>query len=159
MKENIKSGESFPLASATVVSTGSTTASSATPSAGHIPATPLSKSFSKFYETVKAVRAGCPWDKDQTPLSLRSTFFEETCEAIDAITCEDSAHVKEELGDVLLNVVLIAYLFEEKGLFTVEETINSINEKLIRRHPHVFAESEGRSQVKEKVESPEGVTS
>lgn len=115
-------------------------------------------SFDKFFEIVKAVRKGCPWDKEQTPLSLRSTFFEETCEAIDAITQEDSAHVKEELGDVLLNVILIAYMFEEKGLFTVEETINAISEKLVRRHPHVFAQSEGQSEVKEDVSgSPEKV--
>ena len=114
--------------------------------------------FDNFFEVVKAVRKDCPWDREQTPLSLRSTFFEETCEAIDAITQEDSEHVKEELGDVLLNVVLIAYMFEEKGLFTVEETINAISEKLIRRHPHVFAQSEGQSEVKEDVAgSPEKV--
>ena len=107
--------------------------------------------FSYFFDIVKAVRKGCPWDKEQTPLSLRSTFFEETCEAIDAITQEDSGHVKEELGDVLLNVVLIAYLFEEKGLFTVQEIIDGIAEKLIRRHPHVFSQSEGKSEVKEDV--------
>ena len=107
--------------------------------------------FTHFFEIVRAVRAGCPWDKEQTPLSLRSTFFEETCEALDAITQNDAAHVKEELGDVLLNVVLIAYLFEEKGLFTVEETINAITEKLVRRHPHVFAQSEGKSEVTENV--------
>ncbi|MBR0494590.1 MAG: nucleoside triphosphate pyrophosphohydrolase [Treponema sp.] len=115
-------------------------------------------SFAHFFEIVKAVRKGCPWDREQTPLSLRSTFFEETCEAIDAITQDDSDHVKEELGDVLLNVVLIAYLFEEKGLFTVDETIKAITEKLIRRHPHVFAQSEGQSQVTESVAgSPEKV--
>lgn len=115
-------------------------------------------SFAHFFEIVKAVRKGCPWDREQTPLSLRSTFFEETCEAIDAITQEDSDHVKEELGDVLLNVVLIAYLFEEKGLFTVDETIKAITEKLIRRHPHVFVQSEGQSQVTESVAgSPEKV--
>ncbi|MBQ9908746.1 MAG: nucleoside triphosphate pyrophosphohydrolase [Treponema sp.] len=114
--------------------------------------------FAHFFSIVKAVRAGCPWDKEQTPLSLRTTFFEETCEAIDAITQEDSEHAKEELGDVLLNVILIAYMFEEKGLFTVEETINSIAEKLVRRHPHVFARSEGSSQVTENVEgNPEKV--
>ena len=107
--------------------------------------------FTHFFEIVKQVRAGCPWDKEQTPLSLRSTFFEETCEALDAITQNDAAHVKEELGDVLLNVVLIAYLFEEKGLFTVEETINAITEKLVRRHPHIFAQSEGKSEVTENV--------
>lgn len=114
--------------------------------------------FARFFDIVKAVRKGCPWDKEQTPLSLRTTFFEETCEAIDAITQEDSAHVKEELGDVLLNVILISYIFEEKGLFTVDEMINAISEKLIRRHPHVFAQSEGRSQVTDNsVDSPEKV--
>ena len=118
------------------------------------------KSFENFYEIVKAVRKGCPWDRDQTPLSLRSTFFEETCEAIDAITQEDSAHVKEELGDVLLNVILIAYLFEEQGLFTVQEVIDGIAEKLVRRHPHVFVQSEGKSEVKEDVsDNPEKVLS
>ncbi|WP_294430709.1 nucleoside triphosphate pyrophosphohydrolase [uncultured Treponema sp.] len=111
----------------------------------------INNTFDKFFEVVKAVRKGCPWDREQTPLSLRSTFFEETCEAIDALTQEDSEHVKEELGDVLLNVVLIAYMFEEKGLFTVDETINAISEKLVRRHPHVFAQSEGQSEVKEDV--------
>ncbi|MBQ9207851.1 MAG: nucleoside triphosphate pyrophosphohydrolase [Treponema sp.] len=120
----------------------------------------IENAFSHFFDIVKAVRKGCPWDKVQTPLSLRSTFFEETCEAIDALTQEDSAHVKEELGDVLLNVVLIAYMFEEQGLFTVEETINGIAEKLVRRHPHVFAQSDGKSQVKEDVsDNPEKVLS
>lgn len=111
--------------------------------------------FEKFFETVKAVRKGCPWDKDQTALSLRSTFFEETCEALDAITAQDSEHVKEELGDVLLNVVLIAYLFEEKNLFTVEDSINAITEKLIRRHPHVFKESEGKSEIRDEAKTSE----
>ncbi len=115
----------------------------------------LEKSFEKFFETVKAVRKGCPWDKDQTALSLRSTFFEETCEALDAITEQDSEHVKEELGDVLLNVVLIAYLFEEKNLFTVEDSINAITEKLIRRHPHVFKESEGKSEIRGETKTSE----
>lgn len=117
-------------------------------------------SFARFFEIVKAVRKGCPWDREQTPLSLRTTFFEETCEAIDALSQEDSEHTKEELGDVLLNVILIAYIFEEKGLFTVDETINAITEKLIRRHPHVFAQSEGKSELRESVAgSPDKVTS
>ncbi len=114
-------------------------------------------SFLKFLDTVKKVRAGCPWDKVQTPLSLRSTFFEETCEAIDAITTEDSAHVKEELGDVLLNVIIIAYMFEQQGLFSIQETLDAITEKLIRRHPHVFKQSEGQSQVVDSADNPDAV--
>lgn len=118
------------------------------------------RAFSNFFNIVKRIRSDCPWDKDQTPLSLRSTFFEETCEAIDAITQEDSGHVKEELGDVFLNVLLIAYLFEEKGLFTVDEMIDGIAEKLVRRHPHVFNKSEGKSEVREDVsDNPEKVLS
>lgn len=115
----------------------------------------LSSAFKRFFDVVKAVRKGCPWDSDQTSLSLRSTFFEETCEAIDALTENDAPHVKEELGDVLLNVVLIAYLFEEKNLFSVEDSINAITEKLIRRHPHVFKDSEGASEVKDGAETAE----
>lgn len=115
----------------------------------------LSSAFKRFFDVVKAVRKGCPWDSDQTSLSLRSTFFEETCEAIDALTENDAPHVKEELGDVLLNVVLIAYLFEEKNLFSVEDSINAITEKLIRRHPHVFKDSEGASEVRDGAETAE----
>lgn len=115
----------------------------------------ISSAFKRFFDVVKAVRKGCPWDSDQTSLSLRSTFFEETCEAIDALTENDAPHVKEELGDVLLNVVLIAYLFEEKNLFTVEDSINAITEKLIRRHPHVFKDSEGASEVQDGAETAE----
>lgn len=115
----------------------------------------ISSAFKRFFDVVKAVRKGCPWDSDQTSLSLRSTFFEETCEAIDALTENDAPHVKEELGDVLLNVVLIAYLFEEKNLFSVEDSINAITEKLIRRHPHVFKDSEGASEVRDGAETAE----
>ncbi len=115
----------------------------------------ISSAFKRFFDVVKAVRKGCPWDSDQTSLSLRSTFFEETCEAIDALTENDAPHVKEELGDVLLNVVLIAYIFEEKNLFSVEDSINAITEKLIRRHPHVFKDSEGASEVRDGAETAE----
>lgn len=117
------------------------------------------KEFDRLYEIIRTLRGehGCPWDKEQTPLSLRSTFFEETCEAIDAITQEDAAHTKEELGDVLLNVVMIAYLFEQNGLFTVEECIDALCEKLVRRHPHVFSESEGRREATEAVSEPSQV--
>lgn len=115
----------------------------------------LSSAFRRFFDVVKDVRKGCPWDKDQTALSLRSTFFEETCEAIDALTEQDAPHVKEELGDVLLNVILIAYIFQEKNLFTVEDSINAVTEKLIRRHPHVFKDSEGASEVKDDAETAE----
>lgn len=103
------------------------------------------KAFNRLYNVVKILRCpeGCPWDKEQTPLSMRRDLIEETFEAIDAITQEDSFHAKEELGDVMLNATMISYMYEQKGDFSVAEVLNELSEKLIRRHPHVFPESEG----------------
>lgn len=103
------------------------------------------KAFNRLYNVVKILRCpeGCPWDKEQTPLSMRRDLIEETFEAVDAITQEDSFHAKEELGDVMLNATMISYMYEQKGDFSVAEVLNELAEKLIRRHPHVFLESEG----------------
>ena len=103
------------------------------------------KAFNRLYNVVKILRCpeGCPWDKEQTPLSMRRDLIEETFEAIDAITQEDPFHAKEELGDVMLNATMISYMYEQKGDFSVAEVLNDLAEKLIRRHPHVFPESEG----------------
>lgn len=103
------------------------------------------KAFNRLYNVVKILRCpeGCPWDKEQTPLSMRRDLIEEVFEAIDAITQEDSFHAKEELGDVMLNATMISYMYEQKGDFSVAEVLNELAEKLIRRHPHVFPESEG----------------
>lgn len=103
------------------------------------------KAFNRLYNVVKILRCpeGCPWDKEQTPLSMRRDLIEETFEAVDAITQEDSFHAKEELGDVMLNATMISYMYEQKGDFSVAEVLNELSEKLIRRHPHVFPESEG----------------
>jgi len=98
------------------------------------------KSFKKLYDIVVRLRApgGCPWDREQTPLSLRSDLVEETYECIEAIGEQDPDHVKEELGDIFLLVTMIAYMHEQEGLFSVADTLEGISEKLIRRHPHVF---------------------
>lgn len=103
------------------------------------------KAFNRLYNVVKILRCpeGCPWDKEQTPLSMRRDLIEETFEAVDAITQEDPFHAKEELGDVMLNATMISYMYEQKGDFSVAEVLNDLAEKLIRRHPHVFPESEG----------------
>ena len=74
---------------------------------------------------------------------MRRDLIEETFEAVDAITQEDPFHAKEELGDVMLNATMISYMYEQKGDFSVAEVLNDLAEKLIRRHPHVFPESEG----------------
>lgn len=101
-----------------------------------------SESFIKLYEITKKLRSkdGCPWDKKQTPLTLRETFIEETFEAIDAITEGNPVHAKEELGDAFFNILLISYCYEQSGDFTVAEVLDEVSRKLIRRHPHVFGE-------------------
>ena len=111
------------------------------------------KSFEIFLNVIKRLRApdGCPWDKEQTPLSLRSDLIEEVFEAAEAISDNDVFHTKEELGDVMLNATMIAYMHEQKGMFTVSEVLDDVSEKLVRRHPHVFKESEGASQMNGEV--------
>jgi len=101
------------------------------------------EAFGKFYDIVARLRApdGCPWDREQTPLSLRSDLIEETYECIEAIDEQDPSHVKEELGDIFLLATLIAYIHEQEGHFSVAEMLEDACEKYIRRHPHVFTEA------------------
>ncbi len=89
---------------------------------------------------VKLLRSegGCPWDMEQTHRSIRNDFLEETYEVIEAIDTEDPVLLREELGDVLLQVVFHARIEEEEGRFGLPEVANDICEKLIHRHPHVF---------------------
>jgi MazG family protein len=84
---------------------------------------------------------GCPWDREQTHQTLRVPLIDETCELLDTIDREDIEHMREELGDVLLQVVFHAQLAAERGDFTFDDVAAGINEKLIRRHPHVFGDS------------------
>ena len=102
------------------------------------------ESFSELYDVIKKLRApgGCPWDREQTPESMCGDFLEEVYEAIDAIKEKDDAHLMEELGDVYLVVTMIAYMKEQEGLFSIREVLDGISEKLIRRHPHVFGDSD-----------------
>lgn len=83
---------------------------------------------------------GCPWDLKQTHQSLKPHLLEESYEALEAIDAQDPAWIKEELGDVLLQVVLHAQLAQDSGTFDFQEVAQGISEKLIRRHPHVFGE-------------------
>lgn len=82
---------------------------------------------------------GCPWDREQTHRSIRENFIEETYEVIEAIDTEDPKLLREELGDVLLQVVFHARMEEEAGVFGIDDVANDICAKLIRRHPHIFA--------------------
>lgn len=81
---------------------------------------------------------GCPWDRAQTHESIRKNFIEETYEAVEAINKKDASMLKEELGDVLLQVLLHAQMETEAGRFTFDDVVNDIAQKLVFRHPHVF---------------------
>ena len=120
-----------------------------------------SESFSQFLNVIKRLmdEDGCPWDKVQTPLSMRQDLIEETFEAVDAINADDALHAKEELGDVLLNVLMIASLYEKRGQFSVSGCIDEVAQKIVRRHPHVFPQSEGAVCMNETPDSPDEVLS
>jgi XTP/dITP diphosphohydrolase len=83
---------------------------------------------------------GCPWDQKQTHESLRPYLLEEASEAVDALATQDFSHITEELGDVLLQVAFHSVIAEETGTFSYEKVEQSIVQKLIRRHPHVFGD-------------------
>ncbi len=97
--------------------------------------------FQRLTETVKQLRGedGCPWDRRQTIESLRPYLLEETYEVLDAIDAEDWPAVREELGDVLLQVILQTQIASEQHLFDIDDVVNGLTAKLVRRHPHVFA--------------------
>jgi MazG family protein len=98
---------------------------------------------SRLREIVAKLRGpeGCPWDREQTHESLRAALVEECYETVEAIERSDDANLREELGDLLLHVVMHAHLAGERGVFSFEEIVEGICEKLIRRHPHVFGEA------------------
>jgi len=98
-------------------------------------------------QVVARLRApnGCPWDREQTHRSLLSHLLEETYEAIEAIEADDDDALREELGDVLLQVLMHAQIAEERGAFVYEEVVDTVIEKLVRRHPHVFGQAQAES--------------
>lgn len=99
------------------------------------------RSFGKLLELVARLRSeeGCPWDRAQNHRTLRPYLLEEAHEVINAIDAEDAEALVDELGDLLLQVLLHAQIASEEGHFTIADVINRLAEKLIRRHPHVFA--------------------
>ncbi len=100
------------------------------------------REFWKLREIIDKLRSpeGCPWDREQTHESLRNYLLEEAYELIDAINEGDIDHIIEELGDVLLQVMLHARIGEDEGYFSIDDVIQSISEKMVRRHPHVFGD-------------------
>ena len=96
-----------------------------------------------FVNTIWRLRQpdGCPWDRKQTHASIAKNMVEEAYEAVDCIEAEDPAHLCEELGDVLMQVVLHAQIAADAGEFTIADVARGVDEKLIRRHPHVFGKA------------------
>ena len=88
---------------------------------------------------------GCPWDKEQTFESLRKCLADEAQEVFEAVDNKDMENLCEELGDVLLQVVLYSQIAKEVGAFTIDDVIDGISEKMVRRHPHVFGDIEVNS--------------
>ena len=101
--------------------------------------------FEEFVQIIARLRApdGCPWDRAQTPQTLRRYLLEEAYEALEAIDLEDPRRLKEELGDLLLQIVLQSQIAGESGQFTIYDVIAHIHAKMIRRHPHVFGDQQG----------------
>ncbi|MDH4080891.1 MAG: nucleoside triphosphate pyrophosphohydrolase [Nitrospira sp.] len=106
----------------------------------------MSHHFTKVVELMATLRAekGCPWDRKQTHESLKPYLLEETYELLETIDQRDDAKLREELGDVLLQVIFHSQIANEQGTFTIENVLETLAEKLIRRHPHVFG-SEGQA--------------
>jgi tetrapyrrole methylase family protein/MazG family protein len=107
----------------------------------------LNRTFGQLRSIVHTLRSpgGCPWDREQTHQSIRKHLIEETFEVVEAIDQDDPENLCEELGDLLLQIMLHAEMEEETGMFTVTDVIEAISEKLIRRHPHVFGEVRANS--------------
>lgn len=103
----------------------------------------------KLVDLIGVLRSenGCPWDREQTHATLRPNMLEEAYEAVDAINDNDMPHLKEELGDVLLQVILHSQIAKEEGAFDIEDVAKGLHDKIIHRHPHVFGNI--------KVNSPE----
>ena len=107
-----------------------------------VPPLDSAASFERFEETIAHLRApeGCPWDQKQTHLSLRKYLLEETYEVLDALDREDPDALREELGDLLLQIVLHSQIAVDDGEFRMADIIAGINSKIIRRHPHVWGD-------------------
>ncbi|MFN7924637.1 MAG: nucleoside triphosphate pyrophosphohydrolase [Bryobacteraceae bacterium] len=104
----------------------------------------------KFHQLVQIMARlrspdGCPWDREQSFATLKKYLVEESYEVLDAIDAEDWAALSEELGDLMLQPVFLAQMASEQNLFSIADALDAINEKLVRRHPHVFGDAEART--------------
>jgi tetrapyrrole methylase family protein/MazG family protein len=101
------------------------------------------ESFFRLFTIVARLRApdGCPWDREQSVQSIRGNIVEEAYELVEAISEQDKNHIREESGDLFLLAAMTAYMCEQEGSFTMAEALDSVSEKLLRRHPHVFGDT------------------
>ena len=128
--------------------------------------------FDALVRTIWRLRQpdGCPWDKEQTHASIKKNMVEEAYEAVDAIEAADDTHLEEELGDVLMQVLLHAQIAQDEGSFTIDDVLRGLNSKLVRRHPHVFGAQDAsnpdevlsiwedvKSQERSHAEAPQGL--
>ena len=111
-----------------------------------IPPLPFGSAFEDFQSIIARLRApgGCPWDREQTHSSLKPYLLEESYEALEALDLNDMGSLTEELGDLLLQIVLHAQIGVEKNEFTMRDVLQSISSKMLRRHPHVFADGNAK---------------
>ena len=116
------------------------------------------QAFERLCQIIEKLRSpqGCPWDREQTPVSMRQPLIEEVYEAVDAINNNDAAHVCEELGDVFLNATLTANIFQEQNDFTIAQCLNEVCSKIVRRHPHVWPPAQNE-QGAQKIENSDQV--
>ena len=119
------------------------------------------KAFLRLLNVLNTLRTQCPWDKKQTMESLRHLTLEETYELSDAILEGDSTEIKEELGDVMMHLVFYARIAEEQGAFDITDVLNGVCNKLIHRHPHIYADGEAQTEEEvkknwEKIKLKEG---
>ncbi|WP_019914476.1 nucleoside triphosphate pyrophosphohydrolase [Paenibacillus sp. HW567] len=116
------------------------------------------RTFARLHEIVDTLRSpeGCPWDREQTHESLRKNLIEETYEVLETIDEDDPDHMKEELGDLLLQIMLHSQIEEEVGTFNVYDVIEGLNDKLIFRHPHVFGD-QAAGNAEEALQNWEGM--
>lgn len=103
--------------------------------------------FQRLVEIMARLRApgGCPWDREQNFNTIKPYLLEETYEVMDSIDQRDWTNLAEELGDLMLQAVFFAQMASEEGRFTIEDSLDAINNKLVRRHPHVFGEGDART--------------
>ncbi|MBK7381565.1 MAG: nucleoside triphosphate pyrophosphohydrolase [Ignavibacteriales bacterium] len=124
----------------------------------------MTNKFTELVDIVKRLRKECPWDKEQTNDSIKAATVEEAYEVVEAIENKNYDELKKELGDLLLHVVFHSEIAEGNGKFTLEEVIDQLKEKLIRRHPHIFGDVvvKDADEVKrnwEQIKMTEGRTS